>query len=241
MLVNYVWISKEGVKAGEPPVPLLSLERAFQNARRYPDAPFVVWVDQNALCGQGKKSLRDIFNAHAPDNMVLHDLQDIPFYRSCTLFHGNQTDIWGKVDLARLVAMEHCFSTVPQQTIIYSDFDVDDVALNNPEVLSRLEKYGMVFGASEQDYLENGYMGFDKKGATFLIERLIPATIINVRTGKDGYAAMMGELQDLAKENGFNKYDLGVEMLHPYKYKIEGEPKLDYSRFGIVTGQGLSL
>lgn len=233
--VNYVWINKEPVKAGQVPIPLHNLERAFENAERYPNAAFQVWADRAQMDSASQETLKNIFNRFAPDNVTARDLRDIPFYNSCKIFNSDKFDIWTKSDFARLIVVEHCFDSLPHQTVIYSDFDAEDVSLEHPDVISRLDMYGMVFGATKEEHIENGYMGFRAdRGRSFLIESLIPETHVVACADKNGFAAMVGALKDWAGENDYNSfYDLAVELLEPRGYSISTPLRRDYKGLGL--------
>lgn len=234
--VNYVWISKEPIKAGQEPIPLRNLERAFDNAERYPNASFIVWSDSRMIDECAQSTLADIFNKYAPDNMISRDLRDIPFYNACPIFNSGQFDIWAKVDLARLVVLEHGFYTLPHDTMFYADFDLENVRVSDPEITALLDEYGMVFGATREEAIENGYMGFrGGAGRSFLIEKLIPNTLVDTSLNGNGFPAMLRSLKEWSGSNDFGSfYHLAIEVLEPRGYKITAPLRRDYTGLGLT-------
>lgn len=193
-LLNYVWINKTCLKsAGEPQehlcgIPLNYLDKAYENARRYPDTPVNIWMDFDLM----DASTRYFFETHAylkaPENVKMQDLRTIPAYMEHPVYQQPHfgASIWQKVDLARFLVLDHCAKQSPGKTIFYADFDVEDVALDKKETHEKMDENGIVFGKLPKSemithYFKNnlspGYIGINEKGAAYLSEKLAPELI----------------------------------------------------------------
>ena len=238
-VMNYVWINKEPVEpSGEGAlcgVPLNHLDKAFRNAEKYPEATFNLWVDFSLLDDMSRFFITSHAYFSAPENLKICDLNDIPAYRELELFRGKSlSDIFARVDLARLFAMEHCFDTTETENVFYSDFDVDDVKLNSPQTSRTLAKYGMFFGTVGCGRLENGYMVFRQgEGGGFLKNKLLPKTIEDAKKGWDGWSALSLQLFHWSGDKKIKNHDtkLSAPRLREMGYKIP--QNLLYTECGI--------
>lgn len=197
-IVNYVWINRKkyAPRKTEPlcGVPLKAVDKLIDNALRYPQASFRLWLDKAFLDDMSLFFVAaHIYNAGA-GNVEIHDLRDIPAYRDHSLFHGQdivfqggdelltddpQQRIWVRVDLARLLVLQHCARTTsPSQANVfyYSDFDAEDVGLECPIAQSSLQRYGLFFG-TVFGRIENGFMAFDRWQSDRLLSRIISETM----------------------------------------------------------------
>lgn len=240
--VHYVWINKadrSNVEAttdqGDCGVPQENLDRAFDNARRYPQAKFVIWVDKNPLNHDDKQLLMEHFKEFAPDNVKLRDLREIKSYRNVPFFDSyDPKTIWQRVDHARLVVLQEALSADDEDARayeIYSDFDPVDISLNHWKLANIMRRHGMVFGANSFDgghALENAFIGFDRnRGASFLQSNLMPKAVDLLKTEINGFLAIRQSWTQWAKETGHDDYskELGFPILPKRLYKIPKTPK----------------
>lgn len=226
--VNYVWINKEpfspapdGPRCG---VPLSHLDMAYKNARKYPQAQFTVWLDNALLDGGSLEIVTDHARRSAPANVRLRDLNEIPSYRDTAIFHPPALrGIWVRADLARLLAMEHCFDESGEEAVIYSDFDVDDVRLDAGDMRRALRDQGIFVGSSKKNEIENGYIALHRdKGREFLKKTLLPKSIDDAQRGYDGFSALCQSLIqwfDLAR-NGNDMPKIYARRLHDRGHQI---------------------
>lgn len=241
-ILNYIWISpniSKTIPQSLCSVPLHYMDMAFQNAQRYPDASFRIWFDFSLLDASSIYFVKSHFSIFAPENITLHDLSDrksgIPFYRDEKYFAPNMdrdnSGIWARVDLARLVVLQHCFQTTPAENVFYADFDTDDVDLDKRRVRSRLNKYGVVVARTRKDCFENNFIGLRRDpGMRLLAEKFIPQTI-ELFAQKNGYVAFLRVMNEFCKSKGLThpwSSAVGIDITKPMGYKLPKNPAYDY-------------
>ena len=163
-IVNYVWMRKDALTPHTIPTHLFY--NFQQNAARYPDAQFRVWVEHSSACAGYKMSA----------NSTVRLLGSIPaFSATPVLASQDENHLWAKVDIARLLVLERSLRRSDCATAFYADFDIQDVSLHEGEVRNRLKKYGAAFGASfhpdsgnTMTEFENGYLAFTRATASSL-------------------------------------------------------------------------
>lgn len=211
-VVNYVWINANSLPADNSlcSVPLKYLDNAYNNARLYPEARFMIWIDKKMI-----DPLSDFFvlshgYLSAPDNVEYRDLRDIEAVNELPLFDENcenqmqdeypdRTDnIWGRVDLARLLVIQDNLNQHSKYYQLYADFDVQDVKLNCPNMYKALSTDGLYIGTTfSTNMMENGYLCFGKgEGMRYLKHDLIPLTINNIQELNDnGWNALVNSFE----------------------------------------------
>lgn len=240
-LLNYVWINKEKFEpCAERPtcgVPLHYIDKAVHNALLYSDIQVDIWLDFNLLDKQSIETVRD--HVSKVKNIKIRNLQDIESYQKSNLFdpdrslpegfsykgddEGERQSIWGRVDLARLMVIRHCLENTAAKDIFYSDFDADDTKLNSPRVSYNLKKFGMVFGSSKRNIIENGYMGFRRTNMDGnFFDTLLDSTERYVAEGYNGYGPFYQQLKKWAEQNDVKKFpnDICFKVLRTMRYKI---------------------
>jgi len=171
IIVNYLWMNQN------PHVPQAIPSNSFfnlqQNAARYPDALFNLWIEDHQA-----------YKAYAiPPNVKIHELRSIPALTNFPLLSSDKAEhIWAKVDMARLLVLQH--TLLSDCTVsLYADFDIEDISLSSKGFQERMNTYGVVVGASfnpvERNIMhrraENGYMAFAPDTANlvdFVIEKI---------------------------------------------------------------------
>lgn len=227
-ILNYVWCNREpftpttGVDCG---VPLHYVDKAIDNAKRYPDTAVNVWLDNDLLDAKSIALTKAHIEKSGLSNIHLHDLCEIPAFRAereglfdphrdvvairglkpeqITHQHHN---VWGRVDLARLLVVDHCLETTRAKDVLYSDFDTDDARLNDPQAQKMLEKYGVVLGCVDHPAkdgspawteVENSYFGFRKSNMDKgLLKDIIDGARDMVAKGHDGYGPYYQKLAE---------------------------------------------
>ncbi len=83
--------------------------------------------------------------------------------------------MWAKVDMARLLVLQHCLRDARCKVAVYSDLDVPDVLIKSEAFKKRIDEYGIALGGTiEPDTgkifapYENGYAAFSKKASPIL-------------------------------------------------------------------------
>jgi hypothetical protein len=222
--VNYVWINKDcpaelkakkrsGGDAKQPScsMPLNLLDKAYENAKRYPAADFTIWYDKAMMDPLSEFFIISHGYLNAPSNVVFRNLRTLDAYDALDVFSVYEPkDIWARVDLARLLVLQHGLSQAETRDYqLYSDFDVEDVGLNSTRMQCSLRDEGLFLGATiEHNMLENGYMCFDKNaGAAYLEGRLIPATLDSSNRNENGWRVYLSVFRAWAEERGYkNQY-----------------------------------
>lgn len=246
--LNYVWINKEPhdydvdeVLCG---VPLQNIDRVITNAKRYPEAAVTLWLDYDLLDDASIHMVASHIYIQDAHNIKIRDLREIPSFQENTFlfdwersglsrsgiegFSEDDThNIWGRVDLARLLAVRHTLDEGASYAL-YSDFDNEDVSSNATPMLERLRHHNMVFGVTKTggkyDIFENSYFAFgQQRSDERYLDRLIDATVEDVRKGMNGYGAYYMAIGDYARKYGIEDEmdDLGFAAVsHPMGYRI---------------------
>lgn len=251
--VNYVWLNKECLK-GRPSedvmcgVPLSYLDRAYANARCYPDTQFMVWLDYDLFDDSTKFFLETHAYLSAPANTKFMNLRNIDAYKECVYYqHGSKAHIHNKVDLSRIIVLEHVKRTMEYDAAFYADFDVENVQLNREETLALMEKNGIVFGKlpkGEQitHYFRNnlhpGYIGVNDKGGQYLTEEMLPALLEASGGRRSIVLSIFGELgHAFGDKNSSISQTLDSLItpipMHPAGYQM---PELENYRFRGLCG-----
>lgn len=195
-VLNYVWINKTPDKdlllpTDDTPlcsVPLHDLDKAYDNARKYPDTEVRIWIDETRLSDQTRFFVQSHAYLNAPDNVRIKDLNSVPGYRDKQdLYSDENVSIWCKVDLARFEVAAHSLRTLQAQTVFYADFDVKDVALDSAATAQSLKRYQTAFTRVPNTNIPSpGYFAASQEGLP-VIENLISAMMGTIRSGGDHY------------------------------------------------------
>lgn len=211
-------------------VPLRAFDKAFENARRYPNAKFQIWVDYLFLNDSSRFFLQSHVYMAAPDNVRLCDINDIPSYAARRDIFAPEADyhIWSRVDLARLLVVDHCLKKAQgHELVVYADFDIEDVRLDSLKLKACLEKYGFIFGATRDLYVENSFMAFRTgEGENFLHSFLLPSTVKQAEWKQDGYMPMCDSLKIWGDQKGFDgrSRDISLHIARGSGYQIPENP-----------------
>lgn len=213
--LNYVWLNKESLKdRTEPPeelcgIQLSYLDKAYANARRYPDTRVMVWMDYDLFDASTKFFLDSHAYLNAPHNVKFMDLRSIESYADCPYYQpDSKAHIHNKVDLARIIVLEHVKRTMDYAQAFYADFDVEDVQLDRAETVGIMDKNGIVFGRLPKgerishyftNNLSPGYIAIDDKGAEYLTERLLPSLL---EAAKGNRSIVLNIFRELGHEFG---------------------------------------
>ncbi len=203
-VLNYIWISKEKQEeTANPEEPENPMMEKYSNnvsciSNANPDVDVLLWVDNHLLNSSQRIFLENLSSAHP--NLSVRDLNEIPKYREDPIFskserlpHDECEPIWQKVDFARVVVLDHVLATEDAAEVYYSDLDIVDPHIASDAVQSILNNHGMVFakcdrnGRNEVAYLENQFMGFRRKAADFVSDRLLPVVKEEIDQGKNGW------------------------------------------------------
>lgn len=234
--LNYVWINKVPDKDQPPPaddtplcsVPLHYLDRAYDNARKYPDTEVRIWIDEARLSDQTRFFVQSHAYLNAPGNVRFKDLNSIPAYAAARdIYAGADISIWYKTDLARFQVAEHCMHEKEARIVHYADFDVRDVELDSKATQGSLARHGTAFTRVPGKNIPSpGYFAACKEGLP-VIENVIEMMENAIREGGDHYQALRKALPQskwYALQDKFTDIVLppeNVEMVLPDIYGCE--------------------
>lgn len=250
-VLNYVWVNKEPFARDDKKscgVPLHYLDHSIANAKRYSDTQVDVWLDNSLLDQSSIDMAARHLAASGASNIHLRNLNDIPSFhdlKSTLLDHTRdiaalraispeeQTfehhNIWGRVDLARLLVLQHSLEKSGVHDVIYSDFDATDVFLDDPKAQTNLEKYGMAFGLApssttgKYEVIENGYLAFRRdRMDKALFDRILSETKKEVAAGYNGYGPFYQELKAWCEDRKIPNFPaaISIPLLPSMRYEI---------------------
>lgn len=251
--VNYVWINTRADTAtryAPCTVPLKHLDCAYANARRYPNARFMIWFDDMLIDDRTRKYIEDHRRKNAPANVSFRNLSEIGPYRSCAAFRDGDTlkDIWARVDFARLLVLQYVLREEPENNAVYADFDVRDVKLRQAKM--KIDTYGFALGTTggsptllgrtvgligdtlmKMDYVtENGYFAFSRKPAgRALLDHLSDKTFYEAAANRNGFAMLQDVIANWAAKNDIMQQAPAVRRVsYSQGYKIPDNPAYDH-------------
>jgi hypothetical protein len=184
-------------------------EQRFSKRQRKSEVTTLLWCDYSLL----SEAERTFLETHPdkPETFSFRDLNQIPSYGKTALF-GKTNDeirlragkgpdapsarIWQKVDLVRLLVLEHLFKTTGAKNVFYSDLDIINPQLTSSFAVQALKKHGMIVnmydreGLAPKPFLENQFMAFSRSREKDVSEKLIPAVRKSYQDGhKNGWVA----------------------------------------------------
>lgn len=237
-VVNYVWINaKPFVPSGAGDalcgVPLSALDKAYDNARRYPEAKFIVWIDYSRMDPLSRFWVESHLYSMGSDNVELRDLSLLPAYKKVSDALGPaETSTVKRPDLARLHVMRECLNTLDKEYVMYCDLDAEDARIGCKKSNKILARHGMVHTnvkslnwPSKDKILGLGYMIFRKDVGTAFLDDLIPIAEKSVidNTNYGIYFALKEALHIWAEKNPDRKINDVIHpetLLHPIGYDI---------------------
>ncbi|MCD8496642.1 MAG: hypothetical protein LRZ85_00250 [Alphaproteobacteria bacterium] len=240
-VVNYLWINAVPYAASGPGdslcgVPLNALDKAYDNACRYPDTKFILWVDYSRMDQMSRFWVESHHYVTAPGNIELRDLSKLPAYTDASARLADDKSTTRRPDLARLHVMQECLKTMKDKTYaMYCDLDVEDVRIGCPKSQRILAQHGMVHSyirslhePKREKILGLGYLLFRNDVGPNFLDRLIRQAEHNVITGQapdicPSLHKMIGEW--LAKtRHTLDDVIHPDTLLHPIGYDIPHDP-----------------
>lgn len=230
-LVNYIWLRAKGGLDNSQSVfgiRLRDLDIALDNAQRYPDAAFNIWLDRDDLSEMDMLYLADHETPFNLPNVHVKFIHELEGHAEDDLLEYS-THIAIRSDWARLRVIDHCFQTTDHRDIFYADFDCADVRLTSPLHLDALAECGLVAGMFKNadhggDEYENGYMGFRRGfGEEFLRHKIIPDSQEFMEDGSDGATPFIMAVGEMVEVSGVTT-TLGERLLEPCGYEVPDTP-----------------
>lgn len=237
VLVNYMWVNSHKTEM-DPENPecalnLGNIKRAVDNANRYPQADFRIWVDKQLLDEYSQFVLEQFINEFSnTDNIKVHDLQDIKDYAEDPYFvpltskqkgflkdafsRCGDRNVYSRADLGRILVLDHCMQTEPERSrVIYSDIDCPDVRLG--EVLPLTDKYGVAIHDLGFSCVSHGYIALaaDNERIREQMRFLKADSIQDAHRNKLGFMAFESFLNRLDMPNHKWHKVIGLKNLLP--------------------------
>jgi|GEM_PF-2446838 len=251
--LNYVWISDRNYYdpsqfASRSPIPAEYLNNALCIAGQNPDVTTLIWYDPSLVTKAETQVLEDL--PLKPANVKFMDLRDVSAYRNLPLFAlPNETPnptqnphavIWKKVDLARMLVLDHVFRRMKAKEAIYSDFDIIQPEVRAPELKTLLNKFGVFFSKFDRDgqvdrpFVENGFMGFKHTRAPAIRRMFIRKTLEEYADGSvmNGWLAFRSCAVELS-----NAIQQDVNTTSVLIRSFWGGEKPHFSPYQLVLGQ----
>ena len=183
-IINYLWIDSKKFKGHQNALcslPFKLLDKAIENAKRYPEHKFKLWIDYEMTDETSLYLIASHLYIQGITNIEIENLRDIPSYDQCSFFSHDSDytkSIWARVDTARLLVLQHCLETTKAAQVFYSDFDIDDVGVNRDDVQDILSNHGFVIGHAEAStILENQYFGIGRNDNHNFLQKVIRKTV----------------------------------------------------------------
>lgn len=229
-IVNYVWINNKPFFAGDRPgdlqcgIPLHYVDKTIENAKKYPDAKFQIWIDANFLKESATEFLLQSHLLFSDcTNIKIRDLNDLALYKDNAFFSPDENaPIWHRVDMARLIVTDDTIKKNKDTIAVYADFDVKDVRINSPKFRQAADQYGFVLGGTGEDDIENGYFAFRDmgKGGHPLLSQILCTTYTKINTGSGkGRSVLFGiyhrALLDETASKGIDIKDISMASILP--------------------------
>jgi len=239
-IVNYVWVRKDVFKSNinDPQshlcgVPLEDIDMALSNAAKYPNAQFYIWLDYDEIDDLSLYFVEHLIYAEGLKNVKVCNLRDIEDYASSPVFEivdgRHKTDVYPRADFARLLVVCHILEQAMDNTdVFYADFDVDDVLILDTDINQILGMKGIVFTHTDDDPIENGYMGVSSIGIECFRE-ILRETMVSALCNDKGYEPLMETVKKIHGNVGEVVSEKAV--LKPRGYEIP--KKSFYSDLGI--------
>lgn len=237
-VLKYIWINCAQPN-GEiiQGIPNFSLENMLRVSRQYSSLNQILWVDYERIKADGLLKLEsDLVGS----GMKIKNLRDIPAYTCDELFDpvGHYFDeegrstwgsdhypflnpdnvIWRQVDLAKILVLHHCLSSLGFQRAFYSDFDIVDPKICSNEFRAAFDSAKMGFSSigAAGGLFENGAMGFDSSVLPFLEDVLLPATQRQCHEFRgSGWVALSEAVSSNLRKTGLPRLVVHMEQISP--------------------------
>lgn len=255
-LVNFIWINKDKTTAApdnpSPMIEMQNIRNAVDNANKYPDADFRLWIDLKLMDEYTAFCIERFIDENAEHgNIALRDLQEIPDYVNDSLFTPPSSlgkgglsrnfniaayvkdrkgpgNVYSRADYARILVLDHCMETERKRgRIIYSDIDCPDVRL--PEAEKLIDKYGVAMHDLSIFVPSHGYIGLNANMFPVRnhLRQLKYRTSEAAHKGHQGFRAFEIFLGALGMPNAHYHSVIGLKDLLPEMEIVP--PHLDYA------------
>ncbi len=183
--LNYLWLNDkvfERTDDTEFGVAAFVMERAFESAKKYPHVQVNLWIDKRYLPESGSdtiKKIETLIRESGLKNLSLRDLcEDERIPKSSSYSYAQSPQLYApqadgsqpsqsilswRVDTAKLFILRTCLEE-GYGTSVFSDGDIADPLLDDPELQAKIKKYGIVAGSpGSYPEIENQYIVFTKE------------------------------------------------------------------------------
>lgn len=206
--VNYVWIcpraaSKHAVGCATQ-LPLHYFERIYENAGKYPDTEFNLWLDFRQLSISDRFFLDSHRYFFDMAEISIHDLREVKEYAESPGFDiDTNIALYARADYARILVLDHLLQKDSKTPAIYADIDCEDVKAEDPTLRETVEEYGLAYGRSGRHNIANGFIALQgEKGQNLMTHYLLPNTKTDFQKNKvNHFGAFARSVRKYRQEN----------------------------------------
>lgn len=163
--INLMWINSKLKKDQELvcPADKPCVEKAFEWAKKNPDAEVNLWIDSATTSAKQVKKTRKLIEAKNTEDMApirLKDIRNLSGMQSLLdVYSDSRVPVYFRADLARAIVLHDKASEGENDNVVYADIDMPaqtQEKLFDSETQEKLDRYGMVM-AKYNDGFENGF------------------------------------------------------------------------------------
>lgn len=233
--LNYVWINNRSYYdpasfSSGSPIPVEFLQNAFEVAAQNPGVTARIWCDFDLMSEEQKHFLLKMKSK--PKNLTIRSLCDIKAYLDMPVFEKRRSHakrepkdwtIWHKVDMARMIVLEHALVKEKDEIAYYSDMDIQSLNLQDHRLASIVKTFGMVCNQNGT-CIENQFLGLHKKRRSWIRNNFIPSILDGFEQGySDGWWGFTSCVEKLAIKSKTDPYSLCIEIK-----SLSGAPCTEY-------------
>lgn len=205
------------------------------NARNHPGYQTTLWIDFERLGPQSLFFVRSHLYQQNAHNIRLENLRDIAEYRNHPLFQNYPQDsenytfysIKKQVDVAKCLLLSHCLQNDEAEQVFVADFDIEDLALEDPDIQNKMNTYGLVLGVQSSGVAENQLYGCRNSpdivdfACTLYTRSLHESTTYH---GGNAWLATLSEVQAFCRKQGHDPRNVLVQRGHPAGHTLPVNP-----------------
>jgi len=162
-------------------------------AEMNPESTIHLWYDSAHTTNEACLHTAAEIKKRTDRVIILKDVREIPDVQKHARVFSDQTPVYFRADLLRLMACMHTLSTQKEESFVYADLDVTPMPKNelfDPETVQNLKDHGIILARYNKNSMENSFQITSKQNANamlaiqrFLIERNIQNAEKNLRNG----------------------------------------------------------
>jgi hypothetical protein len=248
--INLLWINREE-KADQKYIHKADTEEklidelfrpAVKWAKSNPEADINIWYDSKGNSEQAISSTQSVLDktlaTSSLTNVKLRDLREIEFVKANEFLFDDGMHVYYRIDLLKLITSLHTLQSEAKDAVVFSDLDLgrkSDEMMNksslfDSDTITKLEKYGIVFGKSSFSGLaENQFIQVvnDKTAIEAIRIVINSSSSVGLTLANECFFAQHGQETFVALE-----YSMGRLYNVPFKQTVNWIPGLyNYMNF----------